>query len=185
MTVLTPDEIRDYCDPLSIGMETGRVQRLYFTRCSECRVYVGQFADAASAAFDMAATMVAPEQDDFKGAVVWLTGRHPTFGNCQASFERVRKGFGIDAPIDQTPGHRFGPDEFADAVILMGFLMNFAWDGIWVPAHGEYLMRVNNDNFIDFAVRGGGGRWDAARKELFDNLDVRHWPQMTPRYCSR
>lgn len=48
MTVLTADEIRAYCEPLSIGMVTADVPRLYFERCSDCRVYVGQFADTAS-----------------------------------------------------------------------------------------------------------------------------------------
>lgn len=185
MTALTLEEIRDYCAHLSIGIRTGHHQRqhAYFERCAECRVYVGKFADAASAAFDMAATMVAPERDNFKGAVVWLTGWTPSFENNEAAFVRVRKGFGVHAPIRERPGHRFGPEEFADAKILMGFLMNFGWDGIWVPAHGEYLMAINNDLLIDFAVRGGKGRWDAERKELFDNLDVRHWPQMTSSYC--
>jgi hypothetical protein len=185
MTVLTLDEIRAYCEPLSIRVEAGPVPNLYFERCADCRVYVGRFAAAASAAFDTAAAILAPERGDFRGAVVWLTARQPTFENDAAAFGRVRRGLGADAPLDAAPGHRFGPGaaEFADALILVGFLMTFGWDAVWVPAHGEYLMAVNHDNLMDFAVRGGGGRWDADRQELFDNLDFRHWPQMTRRYC--
>jgi hypothetical protein len=65
----------------------------------------------------------------------------------------------------------------------MGFLMTFRWDVTWLPTHAEYLMAANEDGFIDFAVRGGGGRWDTDRQELFDNMSFRHWPQMTERYC--
>jgi hypothetical protein len=183
MTALTFDEIRAYCEPLAVGVEAGRVRRMRFLRTPECRVHVGRFAAAADAAFDTAAALLEPEAADFRGALLWVSGYYASFKNWESAFRRIRLGWGVTSPVDDTPGHRFGPEEFADAVTLMGFLMTFGWDVTWLPAHGDYLMAANEDQFIDFAVRGGGGRWDTDRRELFENLGFEHRPHMTGWYC--
>jgi hypothetical protein len=182
MKALTFEEIQDYCRQRSIEFESWQRSQLFFEHCSDCRVYVVGFADAASAAFEMAWTMVEPEKSNFGGALVWLSGRRADFKNADTLFARLRAGWGLTSPMDETPGYLFGPEELNDAAALMGLFMNFSWDAYWLPSHAEYMMHVNNDLLIDFAVRGSSTRWDKDRGELFRNLEIRIWAGMEKKY---
>jgi hypothetical protein len=183
MTALTLDAIRDYCQQRSIGFEPPPSEQLFFQHCTDCRVYVAQFDEGAVPAFNMAWTMVEPELPNFGGALVWLSGRRADFQRGDRILARLREGWRVAAPIDDTPGYLFGSGELDEAVALMGLFMNFGWDAYWVPGHAQYMMYVNNDLFIDFAVRGNDARWDMDRAELFKNLDIRIWEQMTQKYA--
>lgn len=182
MTVLTVEGIGDYCRQRSIGLEPPPRSQLFFEKCTDCRVYVVQFAEGAWPSFNMAGTMVEPERSFFRGALVWLSARRSDFDRADTLLKRLVAGWGVTSTLDDTPGYLFSAEEFDEAVALMGLFMTFGWDAYWVPAHGEYFMYVNHDLFIDFAVRGGSGRWDENRAELLTNLGIRLWEQMTAKY---
>jgi hypothetical protein len=166
----TTEEAKSWCEARGLKVTADRY--LHYDPGSSSCFTVG-LEEKPSSLIGLADRLIPTWEDvPFEGALLWIRERG-IWGDYSENtgaviIGQMRAAKGERAPLEERPGHLFGPDEVYEAHAYFLIPVLFGWDAFLIPESGDYFAFISHDGVARVV-----GRTAENAEELCQR--VRHW----------
>lgn len=166
MRFLTTEEAKSWCQERALSVSAN--QYLRYNHDSQHCFTVG--LEIKPSRVIALADYLIPTWEDvpFQGALLWIRewGVWGDYAERAGAMivKQMRLAKGERAPLEERPGHLFGPDEVFEMHSYLLIPLLFGWDAFVVPKSGDYFIFVSHDGVADVVTRTANGAEELRRR---------------------